>query len=315
MISEAVALRGTPRPQWSIAQGLWRFLAFNRLNRVFERARDIPFDDDARFVFFSDCHRGNNGPEDVFVRNKEIFVQALMHYYQEGYTYIEVGDGDELWKSWSFRDIRRAHGGVFELLHRFDRDDRLHLVVGNHDIGSGRRDRVVKDGIVAREGLVLHHRRSGQRIFVVHGHQADLYSERFFLLSRFAVRKLPLRWRLRTLGVSREAEKLHKQGRIERVLIEWAATYRQMVICGHTHRPTFAVDAAAPYFNTGSCLYPGYITGLEIQGGQIAIVRWVIRPGNDGRRRIERERLLPRARIDRFDRRPSPRRVHARSKN
>jgi hypothetical protein len=47
-----------------------------------------------------------------------------------------------------------------------------------------------------------------------------------------------------------------------------------LVICGHTHRPVFARPGAAPYFNSGACLHPGQITGIEIAGGRIHLVRW-----------------------------------------
>ena len=73
--------------------------AHKRLTKVFEAAKRIPFDDSSRIVFFSDCHRGDNGRTDPFARNKELFLHALNHYYREGFTYIEVGDGDDLWQN------------------------------------------------------------------------------------------------------------------------------------------------------------------------------------------------------------------------
>ena len=32
----------------------------------------------------------------VYNRNEALFYHALKHYYQQGLTYVEVGDGDEL---------------------------------------------------------------------------------------------------------------------------------------------------------------------------------------------------------------------------
>jgi hypothetical protein len=52
----------------------------------------------------------------------------------------------------------------------------------------------------------------------------------------------------------------------------------------------FAAHGAPPYFNTGSCVSPGYITGLEIQNGEIMPVKWFARSdvGQDGSPNIER---------------------------
>lgn len=272
-ITEAITLRTLPRKQAQPRTDVWRSLAHKRMDMVMATAKEVSFDDNSRIVFFSDCHRGDNSGEDVFVPNKPLYMQALNHYWRQGYTYVEVGDGDELWSHWSFADIHRAHGDVFDLLHRFARDRRLHLIVGNHDIRGSRHERVQKGGLTTQESLVLRHKQSGHRILVVHGHQADFNSERLFLLSRFVVRYVATRLPFRTKN-GKPVEAFRRLGRIEQRIIQWAQSRRQMVICGHTHRPMLAAYGAPPYFNAGSCLYPGYITGLEIRNGEIALVRW-----------------------------------------
>jgi len=50
------------------------------------------------------------------------------------------------------------------------------------------------------------------------------------------------------------------------------------IICGHTHRPAFAAAGGLPYYNTGSGVRPGYVTGLEIADGSISLVSWTNRP-------------------------------------
>jgi hypothetical protein len=69
---------------------------------------------------------------------------------------------------------------------------------------------------------------------------------------------------------------------ISRRIASWAAAQQQLVICGHTHRPVFARPGAPPYFNTGACLHPGQITGIEIAGGRIQLVRWTSSPAHAG---------------------------------
>jgi UDP-2,3-diacylglucosamine pyrophosphatase LpxH len=113
-------------------------------------------------------------------------------------------------------------------------------------------------------------------------------------MSRFIVRYIWKRLQLMDFaGITSQVGHSWKQGKIERTIIEWVQARWQIVICGHTHRPMFAAWGAPPYFNTGSCVYPGYITGLEIQNGEIMQVKWSARPevGRGGLPYVERELL------------------------
>jgi len=286
-------------------------LTDRRLTGVYRRAKEIPFDDSSRIIFFSDCHRGDNSRADMFSANQGLFLHALSHYYHAGFTYVELGDGDELWQNRRFRDIQRAHRPVFDLLHRFDRQDRLHLVVGNHDIQRRQQDRVEKEGIIAQEGLILRHSRTGQRIFCVHGHQADFVSDGFSTVGRPLVRYLGRPARLLGLGrgsvwsdepsarttIERQViDWLREQTmKIERRIVRWVRNHHQIVVCGHTHHPVCATRGAPAYFNTGSCTQAGCITGLEIQDGEIRLVKWSNRAsGTQGNAQpIERHLLAP----------------------
>jgi len=276
------------------ARDCWRSYAHRRLTKVFEGAVEVPFDHSSRFVFLSDCHRGDGSRADALARNRDLYLHVLGRYYDQGYAYVEVGDGDELWKSWRFEDIRRAYEPAFDLLHRFDREGRLHLIVGNHDLRTGR-SRADKDGMVAREGLILRHTRTGQRLFVVHGHQADFKSDYLSRVSRLAVGYV---WRrLQLLGIveaTSQMSHIWKLKRMERAIMSWAEARRQTIICGHTHRPMSAVHGEAPYFNAGSCVFPGCITGLELVNGEISLVSWSLR-GNARRPspRLERQLVAP----------------------
>ena len=82
----------------------------------------------------SDCHRGDGSWADDFSKNQNIYFAALTHYYNENYTYIEIGDGDELWENKKLSDIIQVHSDVFWLLSKFYNEDRLYLIFGNHDM-------------------------------------------------------------------------------------------------------------------------------------------------------------------------------------
>jgi predicted phosphodiesterase len=271
-----------------------------RLTEVFESAEEIPFDDTSKFILFSDCHRGDNSWADDFAHNQQLFFHALEHYYANGFTYIEVGDGDELWENKQFENIRRAHSDSFWLMRKFYTDDRLYLIYGNHDIERRNPNRVKEtlfryyddrtaeiqplfENIKVHEGLILRHSGTGDGVFMLHGHQTDPISDRWWRFSRFVVRHF---WRhLQILGVkdpTSPAQNYKKRSEVEQRLINWSMTRRHVFIAGHTHRPRFPEKGDAPYFNTGCCVHPRCITGIEIESGKIALIKWSIKPNESG---------------------------------
>ena len=162
-----------------------------RLTEVFQSAQEIPFDDTSRFIFFSDCHRGDNRWADSFAKNQNVFFFALEYYFNEGFTYFEIGDGDELYENKHFSDIRSAQSHIFWRMREFYRAGRFHMIYGNHDLEranpkivektlfhyiddrTGQREPLF-DGLQLHEGLVIKHTPTGGKIFLVHGHQALL---------------------------------------------------------------------------------------------------------------------------------------------
>lgn len=287
MISSPIITPPTTGPS-SILRSGWLPAIHRRLSQTLEEAATIPFDDSSKFVLFSDLHRGNGGPGDSFRPNAELFLAALSEYVKRGFSYIEVGDGDELWKGWPFEEIRQAYQKVFDLMHELDHERRLHLILGNHDLTHRTKQPDQKDGIPAREGLLLRHTPSGERIFVVHGHQADILCDPMYFFARRAAR---FGYRLRDwMRKWRPLKQLQvEMGKLEHRIIHWIDTRSQFVICGHTHRPWFPNPGEPPYYNTGSGLVPGRITGLEIQHGQIVPIQWV----DHGRSRYLRQQLGP----------------------
>ena len=280
-----------------------------RLTEVFETAKQIPFDDSSRFILFSDCHRGDNSWADDFARKQSLYFYALEHYFKEGFTYIELGDGDELWENKDFQEIRQAHSHVFWLLRKFFLADRLLLLWGNHDLERKDssvvkktlsqyfderqgRDLPLIEGVKLHEGLILHYSPSGDGIFLVHDHQGDLINDRYWKVGRFFVRHL---WRhLQLLGVqdpTSPAKNYKKRVKVEEEITNWVKQRGQMLIAGHTHRPRFPQPGSPPFFNDGSCVHPRCITGIEIREGTIALIKWWIQPNDAGQLQVEPEIL------------------------
>jgi hypothetical protein len=56
-------------------------LTNSRLMKAFRNARVEYFDENSRYIIFSDCHRGNNSLSDEFSRNQNIYSYAINYYY------------------------------------------------------------------------------------------------------------------------------------------------------------------------------------------------------------------------------------------
>lgn len=289
-----------------------------RLTKIFDTVKQIIFNDDDRLVFFSDVHRGNNSWADEFAQNEAVYTYALQHYYDSGFTYVEVGDGDELLKFKYVAPIRIAHEQVYRLLQKFHREKRLHYIFGNHDSEYRRPDLVHKklnhifdpvtdeeeilfDDFKAYEGLVFHHEESGVNLFAVHGHQGDDLFHRFIWLNRILLRML---WRpLQMLGFkdpSSVAQNINKRQKVEEELMKWSADHKQPMITGHTHKERYPKIGKTPYFNTGSCVHLRWITCIEIVKGKIALIRWRIKPNKKGHLVVKRSVQKGWKHIERF---------------
>lgn len=271
-----------------------------RINKVYEASETIYFHDDSKFILMSDCHRGDGNWNDNFSKNQNIFFGALTHYFKEGYTYIELGDGDELWEVPKYYDIIQEHSDAFWLMSQFYKDNRLYFLYGNHDMDK-RNPKYVEDNlhyffkeredrhipmfkdIKIHQGLILVHRKTKKKIFLIHGHQVDLLNSTFWRPARFLVRYL---WTpLESIGFkdrTRTAKNYKKKKSVGKRLSHWAQTNDHILIAGHNHRPMFPKEDGPPYYNDGSCVHPRCITGIEIAGGNIMLVKWSIKTKEDG---------------------------------
>ncbi len=278
-----------------------------RLDKAYKNAKVIDFDNNTKFILFSDCHRGDNSFADDFANNRNIYFHALSHYFKAGFEYIELGYGDELWENLSFESILHAHKNVYLLMKRFHDLNKLHMIWGNHDMvyrdpkyvkkhlttyfdpKTGKEEDLFR-GIEYHEAIVLKHCDTNQKIFLTHGHQADWWNYLFWRWSRFMVRIL---WKpLNVMGIAdptSPAKNYKELIKVERRAKKWIAENKNlMTVFGHTHRPRFPEPGDIAFFNDGSCVHPRSITGLEIEKGAISLIKWQIATREDGTLRIVR---------------------------
>lgn len=256
-----------------------------------------------RFVVFSDVHRGDGTGADDFAKNSLTFRVALGYYQARGFTYVELGDAEEMWETGSFDQIYISHTSIYDELRAFHDPDpaktRYIKIWGNHDIDwqdrPGPLERIFP-GLCSYEAALL-----DDHILLLHGHQADPTCRntgaRF---SRFFVRTFWARLqRIGFLDPTRAANNPGLSNRVDETLSHWAKTggicltslgikngQVDTIIAGHTHRPVFEnlsltekrylelglgtqeirkkLRADRNYYNVGSCVHPRAITGLEI---------------------------------------------------
>lgn len=279
------------------------------ISKIFESAKQILINSSSKIVLMSDCHRGDGNWGDNFSKNQNIYFEALTYYYNNQFTYIEIGDGDELWENKKFSVIANEHSDALWLLSKYYKRGRLYFIFGNHDMVKRNNTFVEKNlyryfderekeyiplfnNIIIHEGIVLRDMVTNNKILLIHGHQVDYMNNQMWRLNRFLVRYL---WRpLELFGVNdptRTAKNYKKKEAVDKKLSKWAIKEKHMIICGHTHRPMFPDVGEPPYFNDGSCVHPRCITAIEIEKGSIVLVKWDVKTKIDGTLYITREVL------------------------
>lgn len=261
-----------------------------KLDHIFKQSKRLAIDDNAKLVIMSDCHRGRGDNYDNFAKNQNIFLSALQYYYAKEFTYIELGDGDEMWEVENYQDIIDAYLDIFKQLKKFHDSGRLIMIYGNHDIEKKspavlkkyfyqyydereKKNESLLDGLIVNESLILNY--NDYDIFLVHGHQVDFLNDTLWRLSRFLVRTI---WRnLERIGIKDPTSAAKNYGvtkKTEKKLEAWSNQNNKILIAGHTHRPIFPKTGQSLYFNDGSCIHPNGVTCLEIENGTITLARW-----------------------------------------
>lgn len=280
-----------------------------RLDQAYEKALCIPIDMGSRIVLMSDCHRGVGTWGDNFQANQNLFFAALQYYNRRNFTYIELGDGDELWENRNLQEIVRIHSNQFWMMGEFYRNNRFYMLYGNHDRKKEKEkyfknrchsyycepencEKSLFPDMKVYEAIRLQELCSGAELLLVHGHQGDLWNDTLWKITRFLVRYL---WRPLELAACNDptsaAKNYQKKERIEKKLSAWAEGHGTLLVAGHTHRPVFSKPGDGYYFNDGSCVHPRCITALELERGRLTLVKWSMKVREDNMLYIGRDVL------------------------
>lgn len=281
------------------------------ISQAFKKAKKVPLKKEDKYIFFSDLHKGDNSYADDFAQNMAIYNHALKHYFEEDYTYVELGDGIELWENTSFAPIYKTYKDTFDLLKLFNHKNKLYLIWGNHDMEfrdpkmvekmwhlihtpKNITDKDIFFNLKYFESLLFEIEGTQKTILAFHGHQADYMNYVHWKVNRFFVRYFWL-YLQKWFGINdptSPAKNYKNLIRVEKNLNKWILKNKnQMIICGHTHRPRFPDPGEIPLFNDGSCVHPDCIVGIEIVQFQISMVKWSLHREPDGTTQIKKVTL------------------------
>jgi hypothetical protein len=202
-------------------------------------------------VIFSDQHKGSRDGADDFQVAEPTYNLAITYYNRMAYTLLTLGDVEELWEERP-QPVIEAYPDTFALEAKFHADGRYLRIWGNHDDNWRYPPQVQKhldpvygsQPLVVREGVLITVNDGAERlgkVFLVHGHQGTLDSDRFAGLSRLLVRYL---WRpfqrLTRIPSNTPATDWRLRRGHNIALYEWSARQNKLLlIAGHTHRPVF----------------------------------------------------------------------------
>jgi UDP-2,3-diacylglucosamine pyrophosphatase LpxH len=219
-----------------------------------EQALSISMDlPSARYIIFSDHHKGIRNRADDFRKAERAYNAALAYYFRMGHRLVILGDAEELWEEQPAQVIK-TYKHTLGLEAQFHLQGRYLRFWGNHDDDWQFKDAVKshltpifgeEPPLNVYEGLRIKVMENGESLgslFLAHGHQGTTASDRWAWFSKFFVRYL---WRpyQRITGTSLNtpAEDWALRQRHNIALYRWAARQEKLVlIAGHTHRPVFA---------------------------------------------------------------------------
>lgn len=202
-----------------------------------------------RFIILSDQHKGVKDLADDFRNTEEAFVSALKHYYDENFTFINLGDCEELWEATPSTVIEKNRATLLEEA-RFHAANRYHRIYGNHDLEwhyDIQRILYLKPifgpKLTVNPGMLLNTTYKGKvfSIFLAHGHQGDLRSDGNAFSKWFVAAIWTPIQRFLDIQVDRISDSFELVDNHNIMMYEWSATQKDLLfISGHTHKPVFA---------------------------------------------------------------------------
>jgi len=234
-----------------------RELIFKALTKLYDTIRSdpgkrglvIPLQKDtARVIIFSDQHKGGKDGSDDFILAEPNYLAALEYYQKNNFTYISMGDCEELWEN-TLTKVKKSNAASFEAERKFLAGNRFIKIFGNHDLywdndpfSWWQLKDIYKEKVKVYEGAILRVG-DGEKaidIFCTHGHQGDASSDGNWF-SKFFVARIwgPLQAYL-LINPNTPAYDIGKKSLHNDMMYQWSSQQKNiLLITGHTHQPVF----------------------------------------------------------------------------
>jgi predicted phosphodiesterase len=275
-----------------------------------------------KFIVFSDHHKGNRDHSDDFANNEPNYLAALDYYLLNKFTYINLGDSEELWK-YTPEQVISKNIKALRAEAKFQEEKKYYRTFGNHDITWKNKldvdwwfKNIFHLPLPVWEGILLKAKIDGKplSIFLTHGHQGDKMSDN----NSFSTWMVAHIWRpvqrYLQINVNTPAKDFWLRDKHNIMMYEWCSRRENLLlITGHTHKPVFAsgkysdhenndieksvaggkkTSLKSSYFNSGCCCYnDGDITGIEIADGKVSLVKWHLQNNSSERVVLEEATL------------------------
>jgi predicted phosphodiesterase len=204
---------------------------------------------DARYIIFSDQHKGAKNGSDDFMICEPNYMAALEYYYNQNFHFISLGDEEELWEN-TVWPVKAKNKESIALQKKFLLQQRYTKVYGNHDVfwnidpfAGMHLKNMYNETVKIHEGVVLHLKESEKTatIFLTHGHQGDGQSDSNWFSAWFVSRVwAPLQSYLHlNPNIPSASDELKTAHNL--FMYQWSEKDNNPVlITGHTHQPVFA---------------------------------------------------------------------------
>lgn len=204
---------------------------------------------DARYIIFSDQHKGAKNGSDDFMICESTYMNALEYYYQQDFHFISLGDEEELWEN-TVWPVRSNNKESIALQKKFLLRKQYTKVYGNHDIfwnndpfAAMHLKSMYEEEVKIYEGVILNLADGEKKVTILltHGHQGDGQSDSNWFSAWFVGRVwAPLQSYLHLNpnipSASDELKTVHNL-----FMYQWSEQENNPVlITGHTHQPVFA---------------------------------------------------------------------------
>lgn len=204
---------------------------------------------EARFIIFSDQHKGAKNGSDDFMICESTYMAALEYYYAQGFHFISLGDEEELWENMVW-PVKAKNKESIALQKKFLQQQHYTKVYGNHDTFwnndpfAGMHLKTMYDETIKIYEAVLLNLKTEEKllpIFLTHGHQGDGQSDSNWFSAWFVGRVwAPLQSYLNlNPNIPSASDELKTAHNL--FMYQWSEKdHNPVLITGHTHQPVFA---------------------------------------------------------------------------